>query len=250
MRATFEARKIKSVDRLNSCTHWITLEGSLKAVPGQFVMVWLPESGEKPFSIASMDPFGLIVVDVGPFSHIMHSLKKGDSIWIKGPLGHGFHLEGEHLLLVAGGYGVAPLYPLAVVARAQERRIHACIGAGTETGVLLADGFAALGCSLSVTTEDGSQGMQGLATMAAEKAMRELNFDSLYACGPNGMLSVLAEICRQRKINYQFSWEAHMRCGMGLCGSCEVPTSLDRAIPPGWLACYDGPVFIKKWENE
>jgi len=212
-------------------------------------MLWLPEVGEKPFCIASMDPLGLLVVDVGPFSHALHTLKMGDLIWIKGPLGHGFHPEGERLLFVAGGYGVAPLYPLAALARTQGRRIHVCIGARTESGVLLADKFTKIDCGLSLTTEDGSKGMQGLATKAAEKAMRESKFDTLYACGPNAMLSALAEMCCQHRMNYQFSWEAHMRCGMGLCGSCEVPTSLAPALPPGWLACYDGPVFIKRWEK-
>jgi len=213
-------------------------------------MVWLPEVDEKPFSIASMGPLGLLVVDVGPFSHALLTLKVGDLIWIKGPLGRGYHPEGERLLFVAGGYGVAPLYPLAALARAQGRQIHVCIGAGTEADVLLADEFTKIGCELSISTEDGSEGMQGLVTTVAEKAMCEFEFDTLYACGPTAMLSALAERCRQCKLNYQFSWEAHMRCGMGLCGSCEVPTSLDPALPPGWLACYDGPVFIKRWEKE
>jgi len=57
------------------------------------------------------------------------------------------------------------------------------------------------------------------------------------------MLSALARACSERSISYQLSWEAYMRCGMGLCGSCEVPQSADPALPSGWLACFDGPVF-------
>lgn len=210
-------------------------------------MAWLPGIGEKPFSIAAMDPLSLLVVDVGPFSHELHKLSVGDSVWIKGPLGNGFVLEGERLLLVAGGYGAAPLYPLADAARKSGRTVDVCIGAGTEWGILLTAEFGELGCDLSLATEDGSRGKRGLVTMLVAEAMNQFNYDTLYACGPSGMLSALADLCRQQQVNYQLSWEAHMRCGMGLCGSCEVPQENDPSLPPGWLACFDGPVFIKRW---
>jgi len=245
--ASFKAQKITSVRMLNDSTRWITLNRSIQAVPGQFVMAWLPGVGEKPFSIAAMDPLSLLVVDVGIFSHALHTLGVGDEVWIKGPLGHGFSLEGERLLLVAGGYGAAPLYPLADLASKSGRTVDVCIGAGTESGILLTAEFGELGCSLSLATEDGSRGKRGLVTTLVAEAMNQLNYDTLYACGPTGMLSALADLCRQQQVNYQLSWEAHMRCGMGLCGSCEVPQTFDPSLPPGWLACFDGPVFIKRW---
>jgi dihydroorotate dehydrogenase electron transfer subunit len=232
---------------LNDSTRWITLDASIQADPGQFVMVWVPGIGEKPFSIAAMDPLSLLVVDVGPFSHELHKLNVGDSVWIKGPLGNGFILEGERLLLAAGGYGVAPLYPLAYTARKQGCRVDICIGAGTQSGILFVEEFEELGCKTALVTEDGSRGKQGLATILVNEAITQQSYDTVYACGPVGMLRALADICREHQLNYQLSWEAHMRCGMGLCGSCEVPGEFDPSLPPGWLACYDGPVFVKRW---
>jgi len=249
MAGPFSVRHVTSISKINENTISLTFDGNISGTPGQFVMAWLPEIGEKPFSIASMDPFSLLVVDVGPFSHAMHQLKPGDSLWIKGPLGHGFTLEGDHLLLVGGGYGSAPLLSLAKAARAQGKNVDVCLGAQTEQGLLLADEFRNVGCQVAFTTEDGSWGSKGVVTIIVEQALQDANIDMLYACGPVGMLSALAILCRAHHINYQLSWEAHMRCGMGLCGSCEVPQSFDLALPVGWLACYDGPVFIHRWDD-
>lgn len=248
LKASFTPVKIASTTEINHCARWIELENSIEASPGQFVMAWLPGIGEKPYSIASMDPFSLLAVDVGPFSHALHRLKKGDRLWIKGPLGHGFTVEGKKLLLAAGGYGVAPLYPLALLVRNQGCEVHICLGARSVDGIMLVESFDRIGCVTSIATEDSSKGRQGLVTDLINTTITEETYDTLYACGPVGMLSALADVCRTRQLNYQVSWEANMRCGMGLCGSCEVPLTLDPSLPRGWLACYDGPVFIKHWD--
>lgn len=248
MAGTFQVREIKVTSRINQNTVWLSFEGGIDGLAGQFVMVWLPNVGEKPFSIASTHPFGLLVVDVGPFSHAMHQLKIGDRVWVKGPLGRGFSIEGDNILLVAGGYGSAPLLPLAKRACAQRKKVSVYLGAKDQEGLLLSDEFVELGCQVSLATEDGSCGTRGLVTTIVEEAIRESDVDTLYACGPVGLLSALAKLCHQHLLNYQFSWEAHMRCGMGLCGSCEVPSSSDSSLPVGWLACYDGPVFVKRWD--
>jgi dihydroorotate dehydrogenase electron transfer subunit len=247
LKAPFFTVKVASISELNDCTRLIEFENYINASPGQFVMAWLPGIGEKPYSIATMAPFSLLVVDVGPFSHALHILKKGDPLWVKGPLGHGFIPEGRKLLMAAGGYGAAPLFPLAVHARTQDCEVHVCLGARSADGIMLAGSFERIGCTTSIATEDSSGGTQGLVTDLIDAAIGNSIFDTLYACGPVGMLSALACTCKTKQLNYQFSWEANMRCGMGLCGSCEVPVTLDPSLPQGWLACYDGPVFVKRW---
>lgn len=248
MNGAFECREIRKTTLINERTRWIEFITPIVAQPGQFVMGWLPDFGEKPFSIALMDPFSLLVVDVGKMSHALFQLSAGDCVWIKGPLGNGFELEGKTHLLVGGGYGSAPLLSLATKARADDMDVHVCLGARSANGLLLADKFSRVGCRVSKATEDGSCGKQSLVTQIVEDAIRQETFDTLYACGPPGMLSALSKLCNKYQINYQNSWEAHMRCGMGLCGSCEVPNAMDPFLPSGWLACYDGPVFNKHWE--
>ncbi len=216
----------------------------LQAKPGQFVMVWLPGLDEKPFSIASADPFSLTVTDVGFFSKDLCKLKAGERIWVRGPLGQGFKLTGKKHLLVGGGYGSVPLKFLAEQALAQGCQVSICLGAGKADDLLLADSFETMGCEVRLTTDDGSRGQKGLVTAAVKEALSSFQPDTLYACGPQAMLAALAALCREAGQSAQLSWEGLMRCGIGLCGSCELEEALCRQIgvPAGWLVCKDGPV--------
>jgi dihydroorotate dehydrogenase electron transfer subunit len=229
--------------------------------PGQYVMAWLPDVGEKPFSIAGNDPLALMVVAVGPSSEALHRLNVGDRVWVRGPLGQGFALHGRHHLLVGGGYGVAPLLFLTQTAFAAGHTVEVCIGARTAEDVLLAGAFMSTDFNglgkiesvssvqsvdkLMITTEDGSLGERGLVTQAVEASIATRRPDCVYACGPVPMLTALARQCQTHDLPHQFSWEAHLRCGMGICGSCELDAQTRQAanIPAGWLVCKDGPVM-------
>lgn len=218
--------------------------------PGQFVMAWLPDIGEKPFSVAGCDPLTLTVADVGPFSRALCSLEAGAPVWVRGPLGKGFELKGKRHIVVGGGYGAAPLHFLAKTALAQGGQVCACLGARSQSELLLDADFRALGCRVEMATEDGSAGHHGLVLAAVQAALDDFPADSLYACGPKPMLLALAELCRERKLDGQFSWEAMMRCGIGLCGSCELdePTCDAVGLAHGWLTCKDGPVSFYRAE--
>jgi dihydroorotate dehydrogenase electron transfer subunit len=211
----------------------LTLDGELPAQPGQFVMVWMPGLDEKPFSLVSDDPVTLAIARVGPFSARLHELTVGDRLWIRGPLGRPFDVQSGRLLLVAGGYGAAPLAFLACRAK-QARRKVAVIGAATQGDLLFQERFADAGCEVVLVTEDCSLGEAGLCTDTAERLLCEEIFDAVYGCGPEGMLNRLEDLCTERGIPGQVSREAYMRCGMGVCGSCERN---------GLLVCRDGPVF-------
>ncbi len=239
--ATHRALRLTEVRVENYRTRSFVFEDGLACQPGQFVMAWLPGVGEKPFSIAASNPLTLMVVAVGPVSEAFHQLQVGQRVWVRGPLGQGFRLKGRRALLAGGGYGVAPLLFLAQQARQQGMDVDVCIGARTAADVLLTEAFERLGVGVHVTTEDGSLGQTGLVTAATGKLIETLRPDALYACGPVRMLEALEKQARQAGVDCQLSWEAHMRCGMGLCGSCEMPVSEGRL--PGWLACLDGPVW-------
>jgi dihydroorotate dehydrogenase electron transfer subunit len=232
------------------------------AQPGQYVMAWLPDVGEKPFSIAGGDPLALMVVAVGPFSEALHRLRVGDRVWVRGPLGQGFALHGQHHLLVGGGYGVAPLLFLARTSLAAGHTVDVCIGARTAGDVLLAEAFEKEAVSdqrsavshsvvVRVTTDDGSMGEKGLVTQAVETTIAAHRPDCVYACGPVPMLTALARLCQRHGLPHQFSWEAHLRCGLGICGSCELDATTRQAanIPAGWLVCKDGPVRIMNHDS-
>jgi dihydroorotate dehydrogenase electron transfer subunit len=237
-----ETFTVTEVRRENVRTKTLIFDHALPAQPGQFVMAWLPGIDEKPFSIAAADPLTLLVVAVGPMSDALHRLGPGDRVWVRGPLGRGYCLPeapvGKRILLVGGGYGVAPLRFLADRAAGAGCRVDVCIGAGTVGDVLWVEAFERTGASMAITTEDGSLGTAGLVTEAAEAVIRARPPHTVYACGPVPMLEAVERQCLRHNLPHQLSWEAHMRCGIGLCGSCELEGR------DGWLVCQDGPVWF------
>ncbi len=217
----------------NYRTRTIVLDVGIEAVPGQFAMLWLPGLDEKPFSLRAADPLAFTIAAVGPFSRAVHRLAVGDRIWWRGPFGRGFGLEGRDHVVVGGGYGVAPLEFLARRALERGDRVRAVIGARVEADLLLADAFRAIGAEVHPATEDGSVGLHGRVTDVVRPMLAGDRPDTLYACGPHGMLDALAAETDAAGLPAQLAWEAYMRCGIGICGSCEHG---------GKLVCADGPV--------
>lgn len=213
----------------------IELDLRIRAQPGQFVMVWLPRVDEKPFSLVSDDPISLAIVRVGPFTERMQRVRPGETLFLRGPLGNGFSLAGERPLLIGGGCGAAPLAFLAKRLREEGCPVTVVLGARTGAELLLAERFAALGARLIVSTDDGSLGERGLVTDVASRLLIGESYDHVYACGPARMLERVGELCRARGIPAQVSLEAYMRCGIGICGSCDCGGAR--------LVCRDGPVF-------
>ncbi|HAE85593.1 MAG TPA: dihydroorotate dehydrogenase electron transfer subunit [Anaerolineaceae bacterium] len=241
----FTAYRIQEKRLENAVTCSLVLDGSLPdALPGQFVMAWLPGIDERPFSLSGNDPMRITVADVGPFSHALNQLQPGDHLWLRGPLGKGFTPRGHSHLLLGGGYGAAPLIFLAKSLCARGDQVGVCLGARSCTDFLLVEEFESLGCLAWLATEDGSAGKQGLLTALLPEAQNALKPETLYACGPIGMLLAIAAWARTAGLPAQLSFESVMRCGVGLCGSCELPeeTCQQLGLAPGFLVCHDGPV--------
>lgn len=229
---------IREVRVENPTVRTLVLDGVVNAEPGQFVMAWLPGLDEKPFSLSGVDPPTITVARVGPFTSALHTMAAGDRIWLRGPFGRGFTLYPGPLLLVCGGCGAAPLFYLARRARQAGHEVHAVLGARGAAGLFFQDRYAALGCDVSLTTDDGSAGSRGTAVDRAAALLRHGRFTpgALYACGPEPMLHAVHELADYERLPCQLSYEAYMRCGIGVCGSCAVH---------GCLVCRDGPVFSR-----
>jgi len=234
---SLQHRSARVVERIpeNPKTVTLVLDGALpQARPGQFCMLWLPGVDEKPFSIAGADPLMFTVSGVGPFSDALQALAPGDPVWVRGPFGTGWTLGPGRALLVGGGYGAAPLYFLARELCRGHARVEAAIGARTSADLLFVDRFGGLGARVHVATEDGSQGRAGRVTEVVRPLLESGRFHRVCACGPEGLLEALADLCAGTGVPGELSHEAYMRCGVGICGSCEHEAR---------LVCMDGPVF-------
>jgi dihydroorotate dehydrogenase electron transfer subunit len=230
-----KAVKIKKTIQENYRIKTFILAEKIESTPGQFAMLWLPRTNERPMCIVDANPLTFTIAKVGPFTEAVHRLKKGDTIWYRGPYGNGFKLGGKNIILVGGGYGVAAMFGLAKEAKKKGLKPTVIIGAKNKKDVIYEKKFRDAKIKTIVATEDGSAGFKGLATEVAEELIKSYHIDYIYSAGPEKMMAALGKIADKYKIPAQFSIERFMKCGgLLLCGHCEIN---------GLLVCQDGPVF-------
>lgn len=230
-------RTVKKVVEENYRVKSIEIATALEdARPGQFLMVWVPGAGERPMSIGNYNPLTISVAEVGKVSQAICSLREGDRISFRGPFGKPFSMPdgAKRILVIGGGYGVVPMYFTARCAREKGVEAVAITGARTAKDVVYEKQLFAVCKEVFITTDDGSRGKKGTVMADAEWLVASKRFDCVYACGPEGMMRAVAELCKKHGVPCQVSLERYMKCGVGVCGSCAID---------GKLACVDGPVF-------
>jgi len=232
----YQTAKIKKITKENHYVKTFVLDAKIKAKPGQFVMIWQPRINEKPFSLSATNPVTFTIAKVGPFTSLLHKLKIGESISFRGPYGKCFKKQKGKVLIIAGGYGVVPLYWLCQNFSSR-KNITVIIGAKNKKDLLFIKNFQKLKVDLKVCTDDGSQGFKGFSTDLAEKLAENKKFSQIYTCGPAPMMKKIARMSVEKKIPCQLSLEKYMKCGVGLCGHCTCGSI---------RACKDGPVISSR----
>jgi NAD(P)H-flavin reductase len=222
--------------------------------PGQFVMVEVPGYGEVPISISSSSNnrefIELCIRKAGRTTRILHQAQAGAVVGIRGPFGTSFPMEemaGHHILLIAGGLGLAPLRaPIFWVNehRDQFRDVHILYGSREPKQMLFTYQYGEwekvnhIDLLTIVEKPDRKwKGRTGLITAL----FNEINIDpgNTYAivCGPPVMFKFVCNHLDKLGLpmNRMFvSLERRMHCGMGKCCRCMVGTT---------FTCVDGPVF-------
>ncbi len=220
-------------------TFW--LEGSLGSLPGQFVMLWSPQGGARPFSIHADDGdgFALTIAKIGEFTIELFKRKAGDQLGYFGPFGRPFTLEGKHIALVAGGYGAAPLSFLARRASEEGVGSELIIGARTGASLLYENSDYPAEVQRHYCTDDGSAGFTGTApAKLANLIAGDETIDMVYTVGPELMMKEVVSVCDDAGVDCQISLERYMKCGFGICGSCCVD-------PLGSRMCMEGPIMSR-----
>ncbi len=208
--------------------------------PGQFLMIWIPGVDEKPMSVAydNGEEFWVTVCKVGPATEALFALKEGDKVGIRGPLGTWYDFGPEdHLAVVGGGYGSAPMYFVANEALKMGAKVDFFIGARNKDLLIYTDRVEKLGASLHVATNDGSAGFQGFITELLDQKLSEgLAFTKVFSCGPEVMMKAVSEVADKHGVPSWMSMEKYMKCGIGVCGQCALDDTGD-------LVCVKGPVM-------
>jgi dihydroorotate dehydrogenase electron transfer subunit len=186
-----------------------------------------------------------VVAAHGPGTQWLLGCRAGDVIDVVGPLGNPFPMPADPVpvVLVGGGYGTAPLVPLASALMAAGSAVEVIVGAATSSrlfGELVVRRSVG---SVTVTTDDGSAGIRGRVTDPLPEAITRLGAQVVYACGPMPMLRAVGEVARAHAISAQVAVEESMACGIGVCMTCVLPVRGDDGRSRFVRSCVDGPVF-------
>ena len=239
---------VKKAD-LNSQIYLMEIEAPLvarKAAPGQFVILRIDEKGERvPFTIADFDKekgtVTVIIQAVGKTTRDLSKLNEGDTILdFAGPLGIPTPLEGlKKVAVIGGGLGTAIAYPQAKKLKELGAEVTAISGFRSKEYIILEDEMNAVSDKLIITTDDGSNGLQGFVT---DRLREELEsgekYDEVIAIGPLVMMRAVCNLTMEFGIPTTVSMNPVMIDGTGMCGGCRVIVDGETKF-----ACVDGPDF-------
>jgi NAD(P)H-flavin reductase len=227
--------------------------------PGQFLMLELPGIGEAPFSISSSPlragSVELCIRKAGNLTNFLSHVERGTRVGIRGPFGTSFpmeEMEGQNILLIAGGLGLAPLR--SAICHVQENRsrfrdVDIVYGAKNPSQLLFTYLYDLwrqddIGLEIIVEKPDRSwKGPVGLITKRLREVIEGRNDPSFSAttyaivCGPPVMFKFVCDLLTGYGIPMRkmfVSLERRMHCGMGKCCRCNVGST---------YTCLTGPVF-------
>lgn len=229
-------------------THVLSLRAAdvvPNAAPGQFLHIRCGKRRDpllrRPMSIyrTENDLIQLMVRRVGIGSAWLVDREVGDELDCLGPQGKPFRLDpkSRNLLMVGGGYGVAPLVGLAERAIEKGKNVALAVGAATSS-LIFPSRLLPPQVEYVVATDDGSAGYHGFVTDAIPDWLGWS--DAVYGCGPVAMMAALADRMKGQtpRKRGQVAMEERMGCSMGVCMGCVVETN------KGPLrVCTEGPVF-------
>ena len=237
--------EIVKKQKLAKDIHLIQVKSPLvakNAKPGQFVMLQIDDKGERiPLSIADFDKTSitLIFATVGKTTKDLAKMKKGDSILhFSGPLGNPTKIaEFGTVCLVGGGFGIAPLYPIAKAMKKAGNQVIIIVGVRDKKLLFWEDLLKKTADELIITTDNGSKGIKGFATDALLQVMKKKRMNLVITIGPPVMMESVAKATFQR-VKTIASLNSIMLDGTGMCGSCRVKIGEEVKF-----ACVDGPEF-------
>jgi len=225
----------------------------LVPLPGQFYMLQAGDTSDpllkRPFSIFdySNDALSFLYRIRGKGTFSLSKLKEGDIIQAIGPLGNSYPFLDGDFIAIAGGIGIASLYPIL---KKFKNRAYLFYGARNKDELVMTDEARALSKKIFFATEDGSKGQKGLVTDLLRGFLKSesetLSSKTIYACGPLPMLRELSRTVDDFNLKCFVSLEEHMACGVGACLGCVVKVREHNADENIWTynrVCKEGPVF-------
>ena len=241
--------KIVRKKELNPTVTMMDIEAPLvakKAEPGQFIILRVDEDGERiPLTVAGYDRLAgtvkIIFQIVGATTEKLNHKKEGEFIQdFVGPLGVATHLDGlKKVCIVGGGVGCAIALPIAQKLHELGCEVHSIIGFRNKDLLILEDEFKAASTKLTIMTDDGSYGRQGVVTVPLKEAIDNgENYDQVITIGPLIMMKFVVATTKPAGVPTTVSMNPIMIDGTGMCGGCRLTVGGKTKF-----ACVDGPDF-------
>lgn len=242
--------KILSKDELSPNVFAMDIEAprvAKKAQAGQFIVLRVDEKGERiPLTIANFNRdtgvVNIVFQVIGASTMALAALNAGDSLLdFVGPLGKPSKIKKFNgtVVVVGGGIGVAPTFPIARAMKEAGNKVIAIMGAKTKDILIMEAEMQAVTDEIMITTDDGSRGIKGFVTYAVEELYkRGENIAQVTAIGPVIMMKSVADVTRKLAIPTVVSLNPIMVDGTGMCGGCRVTVGEETKF-----ACVDGPEF-------
>jgi dihydroorotate dehydrogenase electron transfer subunit len=265
---TQTSAEILAMQRAGAYTQFTLVAGGIAEAfrPGHFVAVGV--GGEntgmilrRAFALSGATPSGrfagtiqFVVAEHGPGTRWLVQRRVGEALDVVGPLGQPFPLTTRPVpaVLVGGGYGSAPLLPLAQTLSRAGAPVEIVLGAATADRLYGELAAKRLAGRVTVTTDDGSAGERGVVTDVLDGVVRRVGAQVIYACGPMAMLAAVARFASERDIRVQVAVEEAMACGIGVCMTCVLPVRGEDGRSRFVRSCVDGPVFdgaAVRWDD-
>ena len=227
---------------------WISLSGK----PGQFVIVIPHPNGERiPLTISDIvyqrQSVVIVFQVVGETTRQLAEMQEGDDLYtIVGPLGRPSELIEKHergelkrLMFVAGGVGIAPVFPQVKWAFRQGIPSDVIIGARSKDLLFYEKELRAVCHNLYIMTDDGSYGEHGLVTAKVDQLCQGgADYSHCVAIGPLPMMKFVSLTTKKYNLSTIVSLNCMMVDGTGMCGACRV-----RVGDEVKFCCVDGPEF-------
>lgn len=242
--------KILKNEAISSNSYLLEIECPIvikNAIPGQFVIVMGKEDSERiPLTIYDFEKekglLSLIYQVVGASTMELTTLK--DKVFaVAGPLGNPNIIcknpeeyKDKKIVYVAGGVGIAPVYPQVKYLKSKGFKIDVIYGARTKDLLLIRDKIEEVAENVYYATDDGSFGTKCFVTDILKEHIN--NYDICVAIGPVIMMKNVSELTKIYNIKTIVSMNPIMVDGTGMCGACRCEID---GKPK--FACIDGPEF-------
>lgn len=244
--------RISNVKLETAIEYTFRLETDLKPRFGQFFQISLPRIGECPISVSAFGSgwIELTIRKMGRVTDAIHELSIGGKLFIRGPYGRGFDLKNyrdKHLIIVAGGSGVAPVRSLIqhIYKNTQEvGYLSLLLGFKNAQSILFKDEINLWQKRFPtiLTVDEACEAWEGECVGFVTAYVKDLNFSNkdniaVIVVGPPLMMKFTVAEFEKHGVTKEQIWvscERLMSCGLGKCGHCKIDTQ---------YICLDGPVF-------